>query len=562
MAICAPKNWFPPFTTGVSISGLPSFIPYTFVIRTDSRGIYEASVEPDHYCNLSSELSQTSVTYFSSPSNEDEDTPSNQQGAKFLRQLGECFLLRSRGRALASLCAKRINLKSFLVECNDSEGCRLHYWLRTKLQIYHGSLDLRNGVFLIDTDQLSAGLDSHFDSLDATCIISIERLTERALATAAAIKPMQIDAENLDTFSGKDGLRLFSSNQAKNLNQSASTSPLEFHSDKKVLHLVLTPVNFNYVRRRAIVDELICGEENDNRRHFDAIVPESFGSLSEISSAADMLQIYPGLSGNNLNYLLVMSPRSGSTALTELLARKGIGVPSEMMIPYCYNLLCTIENGLSNTSYIKFVLELFRDRNTGISGLQIDVDRLRATWRGALNEEIDRYIFYFRQSLSKQAVSMSLAVFYNLWFAYSPESYNQSLRALTFDQFHAQLLRLVRMQIYSLNCYLANGDRSIIVTNEQHLRNPKALYADILPHLGLSPVRSLSFIEDVNAKPEESMPTREVAGRDNELFEEKRLAFIQELGLEHPEGLLLMVPELQNLLSPKLISLFSSIFQL
>lgn len=562
MTIFAPKAWFPPLTTGVSISGLPSFIPYTFVVKTDLQGIFEASIEADHYCDLSSALSQTVITYYSSPSIEDEVTPPNQRGAKFLRQLGECFLLRSHGKALASLSAKRADLKSFLVECCDAEGCRVHYWLRTDLQIYHGCLSFPEGVFLVDTQQVSSVSNELIDFPNATCILSIEAQNQRPGAVAAAIKPIRVHSENLDDLNLKDRLQLLPLVQQAEQNQSTSSLQLHFLSEKKVFRLESSPVNYSHRQRSAVVEELIGQEVSSNRRHFDAIIPPSFGSLSELPSAADLAQIYPGSLGGCLNYLLVMSPRSGSTALTELLARKGIGVPSELTIPYCYNLLCALENGPTNSSYIDYVLSLFRDRSTSISGLQIDVDRLRDTWRAVLDERVNKYIFYFRRSLTNQAISMSLAVCHGLWFGYDSNLYNQSLRVLTFDQFYSQLLRLIGMQVYSLDYYLAKIDASIIITNEQHLRSPDALYSAVWPHLGLGFAGDLSLIEDVTTKSVECMPTREVSGRNSELLEAKRSAFIQQLGLPRLEDLITSATDSRHLLTPDLISLFTSIFHL
>ena len=211
-------------------------------------------------------------------------------------------------------------------------------------------------------------------------------------------------------------------------------------------------------------------------RDLDSIVRDSIWTMPPWTEAV--------FAKPQTEYLILFSPRSGSTHLTELLCATGVaGYPQEFMTyPLVTSLMSYLPLGIMQ--YPDHVCEIFSTPN-GVSGYEIDADRYFNTWRELLSARTGlRRIVFERQSFLPQAVSLYLATQFGIWHA---PTQNQ-LERVEFlpDAFLAVCARLITMTLAIENHVADQPDMWLRVRHEDVVANPVYEVGRVLSWLGVT----------------------------------------------------------------------------
>lgn len=534
MTLEPPKQLFAPYVLGSSLIDSFSFSPFTvYQTKGKSGNRFIARFEENRSSPIATEISSTYVEALA-----DVNIPFQGLTAfSATRDMSQdYFILESNGRSNATICSQLELLQTLIISCAHAEGVTVKIWARVGSEVFGEKIHIHQGTTLLNTARdhlLPLGVNLPTNS-ELRLFFTLE--SSAVLPHLLYIKPVRLlesSPGNLSTYS-------FSSIPfGERFHQESSIFELycDAFNELKVSRLTHQPYELRDAEILSHYDQLLGNKLTPNPVHLASMLScqvselRSLPTLAASSARCPLGHISEDLPNKKLvNYLVVMTPRSGSTALSEKLARLGIGCPTELTTGFFYNLLSHLEAKDRTIAYTKYVLDLLRDRNSQISGIQIDPDRLSHTWDHTLSAVIDKYIYFFRRSISKQAMSMSLAVHHNLWFAYDPIKYNDALEKLTIDEYKGQFARIVRMNLNCLGHFLLNRECSIILTNEQHLRNFDDYVPLIQGHLGNSSVTeddglALNAIKDALPQP----PTQVVSGRDAKFSGEKLARFLDEL---------------------------------
>ena len=540
MTLYPAKPWFKPFALGASLNNSFSFSPFTVVTGSGGGKQFIAKFEQNHSSQIASDISATTVEVIANLYLPFHETDSSCIPIDFYQ---DYFLLRSSGVSQAAISGPAELLQSFFVVCKDPEGCSLNIWTRTGGKVVSSKHHVSQGLTLLrlECEEFANPQSNN----EAPCTAPVKRVfvaVESCLNHSSAasnpifIKPVQRQeisddphfVKYLPISLGKRHLErqsFFLCNRTDYMIASIASS-----SSRDLGLLASAASDF--------FDDLLGDKGTPNPRHLSAMIASHIGKIDRLPLLArDLDRSSPKKSpvhtkdNCKVNYLVVMTPRSGSTALSEKLANLGIGSPTELATGYFYNLLSHLETFHGTQSYIEYVLDLFRDSETSVSGIQIDPDRLRHTWKDNIKTAVSKYIYFFRRSISKQALSLSLAVHYNLWFSYRPDQYNASMDSLTLDQFRDQLARIAQMNVYCLTHYLENKEKSIILTNEQHLASIDDYATLILQHIGAPLTFSRAGASVWKTAEKKSQPTQEVGGRNQAVSAAKVSHFLEELNI-------------------------------
>jgi hypothetical protein len=534
------KPWFKPFALGASLNNSFSFSPFTFVTGSGGGKKFIARFEEDHSSHIASDISATTVEVIADLHLPFYETLNPGIPVDFYQNY---FLLRSSGESQAAISGPAELLQSFFVICKDSEGCSLYIWTRTGGKVISAKCHVSQGITLICLE-CAEFVNLQSNDLDPCAapakivFVAIESCPgpSSAFSSPILIKPAQPHGKSDDP----QLVKYLPISLVKRHLEQGSLFVIN-HTDCTILSIANPSCQDSALLARITSDYFdgLLGEKNSpNPRHLSAMIASHIGKIDRLPLLArdldrSFLEKLPARANENckVNYLVVMTPRSGSTALSEKLANLGIGSPTELSTPYFYNLLSHLEALPDSQGYIEYVLDLLRDSETSVSGIQIDSDRLRTIWKDSIETAVSKHIYFFRRSISKQALSLSLAVHYNLWFSYGPDQYNASLDSLTLDQFRDQLARIARMNAYCLTHYLENREKSIIITNEQHLASFDDHAALILQHIGAPLTSSRAGASVWKIAEKKSLPTQEIGGRNQAFSAVKVARFLEELNI-------------------------------
>lgn len=561
MTLDAPKQFFSPYVLGSSLMDSFSFSPFTFLQNKDGREAhFVIRFERNHSSPLATEISST----FAESVVDTNVLPGELALLGPTRDLSQYhFILESNGRSHATICSQFELLQSLIISCAYEEGVMAKIWTRVGLEVFGEKIHIEKGVTLLTiAGDCLASVDINLSaSSELKLFFTLE--SPAALSRSLYVKPVRLLESSPEQVRGHRvssisfGKQIHNNNQIFKLERSAL-------SDLKVSRLTYQPYKQRNTNVSLYYDKLLGNKETPNPVHLAAMLSCEVGDLGHLSSTEnrfrctlEQISVNP-TNSQTVNYLVVMTPRSGSTALSEKLASLGIGCPTELTTGFFYNLLSHLESVDRSVPYIKYVLDLFRDQNSRISGIQIDPDRLSHTWRDSLATVIDKYIYFFRRSVSKQALSMSLAVHHGLWFSYDPTEYNNALERLTVDEFKDQLARIIRMNFYCLGHFLLNREQSLILTNEQHLQSFDDYIPLIQDHLGKCSVSAgggPAFSSAKSALPHQ--PTQAVSGRDVKLSREKLDYFLDRLEIKDLDDAMALAGDRQP---NELVSLYHQVF--
>jgi len=534
------KPWFAPFALGASLNNSFSFSPFTFVTSSGGDKQFIARFEEDHSSRICSHISATTVDVIADLHLPFHETTGSSIPLGFHQ---DYFLLRSSDESQAAISGPAELLQSFFVVCKDSEGCSLNIWTRTGGKVFSSKRHVSQGLTLVRLEcEEFANPQSNESGLGAPSAKKVFVAVESYLGPSCAasspilIKPAQQHGTSDDSQFLKFLPILFGK---RHLEQQSCF--LNIRSDYMIASIT-SPISQDLellASTTSVYFDSLLGEKNSpNPRHLSAMIASHIGNIDRLPLIArnldrSFLEKLPVHAKDDckVNYLVVMTPRSGSTALSEKLANLGIGSPTELSTGYFYNLLSHLETFDGSQSYIEHTLDLFRDSETLVSGIQIDPDRLRNTWNDSIKTAVSKHIYFFRRSISKQALSLSLAVHYDLWFSYQPNQYNASVDSLTLDQFREQLARIAQMNVYCLTHYLENKEKSIILTNEQHLASIDDYATLILQHIGAPLTFSRAGASVWETAEKKSQPTQEVGGRNQAVSAAKVSHFLEELNI-------------------------------
>jgi len=226
-----------------------------------------------------------------------------------------------------------------------------------------------------------------------------------------------------------------------------------------------------------------------------------------------------------------MTPRSGSTAFTEHLSCIGLGAPTEFMAPFHYIPFASMRCQTNSGNYYNFVRDCFRNPRNGLSGIQIDPDRLQPTY-SMLTQSTSRFIIFLRRDVLAQALSLSLSVHYNLWFDYSAHEYHLALESLSLEQFEAELYRVVNWNLYLLAFMRIHSSESMLIFSEDYFSEPERELKNISHFLGCASDDVLPW------RPNTEFRTRRVAGIDHVQVSEKLARFVRELSINSLQDIL------------------------
>lgn len=540
MTLVAPSQFFAPYVLGASLKSSFSFSPFTFFRKAGPGQQFIAKFEQNHSSHAATEISTTCVEAVANA-----DLPFFDQ-----RTLGapsefnqDYFLLRSCGNSQATVSASLELLQAFFVFCKNPEGCMVTIWMRDESEVFSSELHVGQGLTMLNMVAMNLVLDnaSITASLKANVFVSVELPSAPSLPLSdlVYVKPIRL----CDASQAQVAMNTFASIPFGD-RYSDCQDIVQFDLEPCQVHRVQSLSRQSSEQRCNMVsyyfDQLLGNKKTPNPVHLASMLTTTIDGLGtlplmasrRVSCQADKNSDKANRE-TNTNYMVIMTPRSGSTALSEKLATLGIGCPTELTTSFFYNLFSHLEASAETQSYINFVLDLLRDPVSSISGIQIDPDRLSHTWQSSLVDVIDKYIYFFRSSISKQALSMSLAVHHNIWFSYDPSRYNTALEKLTISEFKDQLIRISRMNVLCLEHYLENRQNSIILTNEQHLRSFQSYIPLITSHLGCA-LRAddqpgSELVSGIASSSKQ--PTQEIEGRDKKAGSDKLARFLDELGV-------------------------------
>ena len=119
-----------------------------------------------------------------------------------------------------------------------------------------------------------------------------------------------------------------------------------------------------------------------------------------------------------LKYIIFFMPRSGSTLLTQVLAKSQIfGNPEEFFLPFCYHSYSRIMACDNPYAYLDRIERVFQSKH-GVFGMEVDWDRFNAYWKYYLADRFDGYIKFYmdRKDFLAHFVSQFFATVADIWF--------------------------------------------------------------------------------------------------------------------------------------------------
>ncbi|MEN9865656.1 MAG: hypothetical protein RL748_1246 [Pseudomonadota bacterium] len=119
-----------------------------------------------------------------------------------------------------------------------------------------------------------------------------------------------------------------------------------------------------------------------------------------------------------LKYIIFFMPRSGSTLLTQVLAKSQIfGNPEEFFLPFCYHVYSRIMACDNPYEYLDRIERAFQSKH-GVFGMEVDFDRFNSYWKYYLEDRLDGYIKFYmdRKDFLAHFVSQFFASVADIWF--------------------------------------------------------------------------------------------------------------------------------------------------
>ncbi|WP_166676939.1 Stf0 family sulfotransferase [Paraburkholderia caballeronis] len=186
----------------------------------------------------------------------------------------------------------------------------------------------------------------------------------------------------------------------------------------------------------------------------------------------------------SLKYCIFMVPRSGSTFLSEILARTHkLGFPGESFVP---DIVRTFSLGFSDTfsSYEEFLVRRLRSEN-GVFGIEVESERFQEESQFFSDIKNWRHIYIWREDILSQAISLQISVETGVWHSFSAASHTGKFRYIPRSSIIWQINYLLGVERFFRNYFSENGLSPYRISYETLIADPIGEAKRIAQHIGI-----------------------------------------------------------------------------
>lgn len=186
----------------------------------------------------------------------------------------------------------------------------------------------------------------------------------------------------------------------------------------------------------------------------------------------------------SLKYCIFMVPRSGSTLLTELLARtRKLGFPGESFVP---DVIRTFSLAFSDmfSSYEEFLLSKHRSEN-GVYGIEIESERFLQESEFFSDVKNWRHVYIWREDVLAQAISYQISIDTGIWHNFSGSPQDEKFHYISRNTILEKINFLLGVERFFLNFFRDQGLTPYKLSYEDLIADPIGHTRRIAEHIGV-----------------------------------------------------------------------------